>query len=112
MFYTFNQNNSGGDFVYRKGSISHYVIIEADSASEATDRALDIGLYFNGVDKGMDCPCCGDRWYPLWLEDATEMPTIYSQEISPEMPDDWMKWIDGPEGYIHFKDGTVTPFWA
>ena len=31
--------------------------------------AEDIGLYFDGVEQGMDCSCCGDRWYRAWEDD-------------------------------------------
>lgn len=63
MFYTFNQNNSGGGFDFdAKRGISRYVIISADSTEDAIKRAEKIGLYFNGVESGDDCECCGDRW--------------------------------------------------
>jgi hypothetical protein len=59
MFYTYRENNSGGEFY----GPALYVIIEADSPEEANERAVaEAGLYFNGVADGIDCPCCGDRW--------------------------------------------------
>lgn len=58
MFYTFEQNDAGGDFLGGYES----VVIEADTAEEANERAERLGLYFNGVNKGIDCECCGDRW--------------------------------------------------
>lgn len=58
MFYKFDQNNSGGEFNGPK-----YVIVEADDEDEAMEIAVGDGdVYFDGVDKGIDCPCCGDRW--------------------------------------------------
>jgi hypothetical protein len=81
MFYTFYQNNSGGNFT----GPAVYVIIEANSAKEANDRAEDIGLYFNGASEdengwSRDCPCCGDRWTAQWSDaDGTEKPEIYGK---------------------------------
>ena len=72
MFYTYRQNNSGGSFI---GAMN--VIVEADSAKEADEIAQENGVYFNGVSLGMDCGCCGDRWYPAWDDDGTEQPEIY-----------------------------------
>lgn len=62
MFYEFNQNNSGGYFNVDK-MVCHRIIIESNSYEEAMDKAESIGCYWNGVEKGIDCPCCGDRWY-------------------------------------------------
>lgn len=55
MFYTYNQNNSGGFFKITK-KIKHYVIIEADSAKEANKKAEHIGIYFDGVKKTLIVP--------------------------------------------------------
>lgn len=61
-FYEFSQNNSGGSFV-TDDKLCHRLIIEAKDEDEACRIAEDMGVYFNGCDDGMDCPCCGDRWY-------------------------------------------------
>lgn len=112
-FYEFVQNNSGGSFDFDgKAGISHFVIVEADSTEEAVSTAREIGLYFDGVGSGQDCSCCGDRWYEPW-EEGTETPEIYAQDVSDGIysPQDaliqggWM--YPKPEGYIHFKDGTI-----
>lgn len=59
MFYPYFQNNSGGCF---DGPLS--VVVEADSAGEADSKAVKSGLvYFDGVALGIDCECCGSRWY-------------------------------------------------
>jgi hypothetical protein len=111
MFYTFNQNNSGGSFDFNAASgISHYVIVEADSVDEANSLARGIGLYFNGADSewGPDCPCCGDRWSEAWREEGTDEPEVYGKSAL-EYSDKW-KWMDGPEGFIHYKDGTIKSF--
>ena len=77
MFYHYSQNNSGGQFHVNK-NVCHDVIIEAPSAHQANERAEDLGLYFNGVEEGRDCSCCGDRWYRVWGEGDNE-PLIYGQ---------------------------------
>lgn len=59
--YKFDQNNSGGSFVV-DDVLTHRVIIEALTEKDAISKAEDLGIYFNGVDEGIDCPCCGDRW--------------------------------------------------
>lgn len=67
-FYVFRQNNSGGDFIGPQ-----YVIVGAVSPEQAEELAVCYGdVYFNGVNKGIDCPCCGDRWWPLYGNDGFE----------------------------------------
>jgi len=76
-FYTFSQNNSGGGW-----DGPEYVIIEADSADEANMIAMDHDIYFDGCHKGLDCDCCGDRWYEVDDDDATEKPLIYGKDAA------------------------------
>lgn len=80
MFFTYRQNNSLGVF-HADDKVAVYVIIEADGAKEADQRAQDwAGIYFNGCDSGDDCPCCGDRWSEAWDDnEGTEEPTIYGE---------------------------------
>ena len=73
MYYTFNQNNSGGSW---RGP--QYVIIKADSAAEANENAEWNGVYFNGCNLEIDCECCGDRWSRVWDGEETEVPTIFN----------------------------------
>jgi hypothetical protein len=61
-FYEISQNNSGGSFV-TNDKLCHRLFIEADSPEEATRIAEDLGCYWDGCSNGMDCNCCGDRWY-------------------------------------------------
>ncbi len=53
MFYTYNQNNSGGSFNLTE-TLTHSVVIEADSSSEANDKFESLGGYFNGCENGRD----------------------------------------------------------
>lgn len=61
-FYEYSQNNTGGSFV-TDDKLCHSLFIEANSSTEADEIAEGLGCYWNGVDEGSDCPCCGDRWY-------------------------------------------------
>ncbi len=106
MFFTFNQNNSGGSFVFDPDNgISHFVIIEAKNVEAAIEKAENIGLYFDGDD---DCPCCGARWNEPWDDGSTE-PLIYGKSPEEYATESHTKWIDGYECYIHYDKGPVVP---
>jgi hypothetical protein len=95
MFFTFSQNNSFGTFDV-DDNVDHYVIIEAESADEANHIAESIGIYFDGVEKGIDCECCGDRWYPVYNE-GVEKPEIYGNT-----PSEYTY-----QYIIYYKNGTI-----
>lgn len=98
-FFTYDQNNSGGIFKEDKNrGIGETVVIEADSAEHANDRAENIGLYFNGCDEGLDCSCCGDRWYRAWKDEGTEEPEKYGKPVT----GGW-----GISSFIHYADGRI-----
>jgi hypothetical protein len=61
-FYEYCQNNSGGGFD-TDDNLTHRIIVEATSENEAIRIGKNLGIYFNGCDEGLDCDCCGDRWY-------------------------------------------------
>lgn len=111
-FFTYRQNNSGGTFDFGKeAGISVTVIIEAPSAQAADDRAEQIGLYFNGVDAGLDCDCCGDRWSQSW-GDGDPAPSIYGIPVENGQYEwKYRNWAPKgtPEGYIHYLDGRIEP---
>ena len=77
-FFHFHQNNSFGLF---KGPANH-VVVEAENASDANDRAQTVGVYFDGCDDGLDCLCCGNRWSRQW-SDATgdDVPMVYGSPV-------------------------------
>lgn len=125
MFYSFDQNNSGGSFSYDTMGITRLVIIEADGVDEACVIARTIGIYFNGVEDERDCPCCGDRWHMPWDSNGDEVPCQYGEPIHlntqplvhavakllpDEMPQPKSQQdiVDKELGtVIHYKDGTV-----
>ena len=75
-WFEFGQNNSGGTWDV-SDKLCHRVFIEAESPTAATDIAEELGIYFDGCTKGLDCDCCGDRWSPLYGE-GKEFPCAYS----------------------------------
>jgi hypothetical protein len=104
MFFTYNQNNSGGSFQI-DDSVDAFVVIEADNYEQANDIAESKGIYFNGVDKDMDCECCGDRWHPMSGDnEGTTIPTLYGEPITKEtLNDSWFK----KDTIIYYKNGTI-----
>ena len=77
-WFTFRQNNSGGLFDIDK-NLNVFVIIEAYDEDHALDRAIELGIYFDGVEHGTDCECCGDRWSRYC--DESDVPSIYGESI-------------------------------
>ena len=115
-FYCFSQNNSGGEYHYdREAGLSKYVIIEAQSKDEALLKADSTGIYFDGMEHGVDCECCGDRWGE-WIY-ATEEPGVYSSGdlVYLESRSLFMYesafggWMKEFEGFVHYLDGTIVP---
>lgn len=122
MMKMLDPNNSGGgfDFDAAKG-ISHHVIIEASNKAAADARAQEVGLYFDGVETGQDCECCGDRWGSPYDDEVHEDPKVYGEVVTPysafpaedEKHRYSIKWMKGePEGFIHYLDGKIVPFWV
>lgn len=115
-FFTFRQNNTGGRFDFdAEAGISHYVIIEAVSAEQANNIAESIGIYFDGCDSGSYCICCGDRWYSQYSDDSGyDFPSVYGEfplREKWEKEDSFStKWMEGPEAFVHYLDGTVRAF--
>lgn len=109
-YFTFNQNNSGGSFIFND-SVAEYVIIEAKNADEANMRALGVGIYFNGCTDGRDCSCCGDRWYSQWYDkNGTDKPEIYGES-------DIQKYLDKDSWFsksvhVYHADGRKETFTA
>jgi hypothetical protein len=108
-FYTFIQNNSGGRFeVDEKAGIGTTVIIEAIDLPHAQSRAEQIGLYFDGCERGLDCSCCGDRWYTPWEDDVYLEPSIYGESVYTHTSglfrqDAFIHRIDGKIEHVKFK---------
>jgi hypothetical protein len=80
-YFHFRQNNTGGYFT----PTTRHIIIKADTADEANRIAVErTPIYFDGVSKGLDCQCCGDRWYAQWDDDeGTSEPMVYGKTVHP-----------------------------
>jgi hypothetical protein len=77
MFYQFRQNNSGGFLIGERN-----LIVEAETPEEANEIAeQQDGIYFDGVEKGEDCECCGDRWYRINEGYGREFPHLWGTPI-------------------------------
>ncbi len=86
--FQYRQNNSGGRLIGPK-----FVVIEADNAVEANDIAANSeSIYFDGVAKGIDCPCCGDRWSMCHDFDADDLWGVHMDNPN---SDDFMKILKG-----------------
>lgn len=113
MFFTYNQNNSGGHFDIND-KVCQYVVIEADDYRFANILAEDIGIYFNGCDTGYDCDCCGDRWNSAWDDgDGTETPMLYGKSPNLLKEDRYgLTMVADGEIYcrVYYKNGTVEEF--
>jgi hypothetical protein len=103
MFYEYRQNNTFGTFTINM-DVNVHVIIEASSVKQANERAESVGLYFDGCADGMDCPCCGDRWYATWDQDeGDEVPSSSGKPLENIHPE-WVKAKDSV--VIHYDDGS------
>lgn len=76
MFVTYIQNNTGGSTIGCR-----VIIVEADSLEEADFIAESHGVYFDGVEKDIDCDCCGNRWHRASEYDTAEMPSYYGAAL-------------------------------
>ncbi|MCP6682927.1 DUF7296 family protein [Bacillus nakamurai] len=109
-FYEYTQNNSGGSFVSNE-KVCHRLFVEADSYDEAEAIAEGLGVYWNGVDEGTDCACCGDRWGSASLVNLERINQkgweagVYSNETSIEKEKEWH------ERYGNYPIHT-TPAWS
>lgn len=93
MFYTYQQNNSGGWFD-TTDALDVIVVIEADTYRQANARAMRLGIYFDGHG---DCRCCGNRWSAQWSEDDADIDAHV-----------WPNRFYPGQTVIHYADGTVT----
>lgn len=109
QWYEASQNNSGGSFVVNE-VLCHRLFIEAESAEQASNIAQKLGVYYDGCRNGMDCNCCGDRWYePDKVPDLTKMEvsvTGYKGEDQVTLLEKWL----AKYGNLPRKDGEDFKF--
>jgi len=106
-FYIWYQNNSGGHF-HVDENLSHRVVIEANTYTEAEYKALNLGIYYNGVDDDRDCDCCGDRWYHGHELTELDLEGKTLDEYLQGMADEY-GWKD-PDIIVHYADGSKKTF--
>lgn len=94
-YFIFFQNNSGGSFNSCRldSDLSFINFIEAASPEDADERAMELGCYFDGVNDGRDCPCCGDRWSRA--DDEIDLGSKSIEEYATEMNKDF-SWDNMP----------------
>ena len=83
------------------------VIVEANSKEEADNKAESIGLYWNGVDEGHDCKCCGNRWPNCYI-DVNDTPHVWDQDVSTSYTTNYIWMKNKEEVFIHYLDGKVN----
>jgi hypothetical protein len=97
--YRYRQNNSGGHFIV-SDSVAETVFIEATSPKEADAKAKSVGIYFDGVETGQDCSCCGDRW-----SSCSEFD--WSKEPFEGDPFEFGRWSSvGEVVIVYYEDGS------
>ena len=113
MWYEFNQNNSGGRFIV-DDKVCHRVFVEADSAMDANDIAVNLGIYFDGCEDGRDCDCCGDRWCAQDEGNGMEFPIDYGKEGVFEDIESYAQYLTAhfgwttPDARLYYADGRVA----
>lgn len=112
MFFEFSQNNSGGSFDVND-KLCHQLFIEANSRDAAVEIAESLGCYWNGVEEGNDCECCGDRWHRPWDGDGVTYPYKWGdmifnnvEEHAQYFANGWGGWTT-PDSRIFYADGSV-----
>jgi hypothetical protein len=114
--FRYHQNNSGGFVVdaptlnASEGYVEGFdIYIYASSKDEANRIAESKGIYFDGVRKGRDCECCGDRWYMAgYPEPASEVQLAYEEIMDTQRnedhkdDEDWMDDWNSPSSHWHY----------
>lgn len=123
-WFEFSQINSGGSFDV-DDKVCRTLYIEAESFGAAIAKAEELGCYWYGVDKGIDCSHCGDRW-SKWNDDPIDIElyktkgykssnygTLYFnniEEYAQFFADKFGMTV--PEGRIYYHDGNVKEIFS
>lgn len=115
-FYDFDQNNSGGSFI-TNDKLCWKLFIEAETYDEAVNKAEELGCYWDGVEEGIDCSCCGDRWYKPY--GAISFPYKFGKNLSFENIHSYAQYLANEYGFwtspsvrIYYLDGTVEEIFS
>lgn len=117
--FVVHQNNSGGSFCVdnSNGTGERVFVLAKDE-----DTALDLlegksVVYFDGVSQGLDCECCGDRWWRAADEIEDENNKVVSFSSFDEAYDfvvDYVKndrWLRDYVCYLHDKTQHKKVVW-
>jgi hypothetical protein len=113
LWYCFDQNNSGGSFVIDQ-DVAQDVYIQAHSSEEAIGIAESVGIYFDGVEKEMDCECCGNRWSRYDADDGYPVPTKYGENVLDglDVVDEDPKDKDHPSFILYYYNGDKELYYS
>lgn len=112
-FYVYTQNNPGGELIFTD-ELSVFVAIEAENPEDSDEHARRLGIYFDGVEDGVDCRRCGDRWFRT-SDDKYSKINIEKEGSAlayMEKKASWeIRWND-IMGYIHYASGHKDTIYA
>ena len=104
MFYTINQNNSGG-YIIDNENVTDFVSVEANNFTEAEKKLESIIEDYSEF-----CECCGERWHiDLDNDDAEEIPMIYDTPYNEGVSKFWsyghiiIYYLDGRKEKVKLK---------
>lgn len=112
LYYLFRQGRNRGHYDITE-NVAPMVVVQEHDPIKANFTALTKGIYFDGIDKGIDCSCCEDRWVPLKTKDkGYPMPSIGYSDLVSYLKD----WVENDASlqcapsyilaWIHYHDGT------
>lgn len=110
IWYEFTQNNSGGHFTV-DDKVCHRVFIQSTDLDSACTFAESLGIYFNGVDDGHDCECCGDRWYKPY--GTVNFPLEYTKKLTFNDIEEYAQYLANeygwtiPDARLYYYDSDV-----
>ena len=88
-WYTFYQFTDCGRLIG-----PDYVIVVAPNSHAANATAELHGIYFDGCEKHLDCPHCGDRWLRVDEDCGNDSPSIFGEPATPSA-DTLFVYLDG-----------------
>lgn len=118
-FFEWSQNSPGGSFDV-DNKITHIIIIQSKTYEDAEKKAFELGVYYNGSSEGIDCSCCGDRWYEgQEIELPERMGYFMTKEILIKNIHQYCNfivdnygWIKGnPDCRVYFDNGDIHEYY-
>jgi len=110
MYHIYFQREVCGNSRIYSNNLAIYVVIERDTKEEADIFAEDLGIYFDGIRRGFDQACCGDRWVYLYSKYNVVMPSYdeYSLLYYKDMVAEYNSYYTPSYLFrIHNKNGSI-----